>query len=75
MYILQKAGSESMNIIVLRYGEIHTTVTSIELSLFRKELYGYYLVQEGFDHTAPLFQRANVLKFTDLVKLKTAVFM
>ena len=27
------------------------------------------------DHTAPLFQRANVLKFTDLVKLKTAVFM
>ena len=35
-----------MNIIVLRYGEIYTTVTSIELSLFRKELYGYYLVQE-----------------------------
>ena len=27
------------------------------------------------DHTAPLFQRANVLKFADLVKLKTAVFM
>ena len=27
------------------------------------------------DHTAPLFQRANELKFTDLVKLKTAVFM
>ena len=27
------------------------------------------------DHTAPLFQRANVLKFTHLVKLKTAVFM
>ena len=27
------------------------------------------------DHTTPLFQRANILKFTDLVKLKTAVFM
>ena len=29
------------------------------------------------DHTAPLFQRAkfNVPKFTDLVKLRTAVFM
>ena len=27
------------------------------------------------DHTAPLFQRANVLKFTYIVKLKTAVFM
>ena len=27
------------------------------------------------DHTAPLFQRANVLTFTDIVKLKTAVFM
>ena len=32
-------------IIVLRYGEIHTTVISTESSLFRKELYGYYLVQ------------------------------
>ena len=29
----------------------------------------------GLDHTTPLFQRANVLTFTDLVKLKTAVFM
>ena len=27
------------------------------------------------DRTAPIFQRANVLKFTDLVKLKPAVFM
>ena len=27
------------------------------------------------DHTTLLFQRANILKFTDLVKLKTAVFM
>ena len=26
-------------------------------------------------HTTPPFQRANVLKFTDLVKLNTAVFM
>ena len=27
------------------------------------------------EHTAPLFQRANVLKFTDLIKLKTAGFI
>ena len=27
------------------------------------------------DHTTPLYQRANILEFTDLVKLKTAVFM
>ena len=27
------------------------------------------------DHITPLFQRANILKFTDVVKLKTAVFM
>ena len=27
------------------------------------------------DHTTPLFQRANIQKFADLVKLKTAVFM
>ena len=26
-------------------------------------------------HTAPLFRRANVLNFTDLVKVKTAIFM
>ena len=27
------------------------------------------------DHTTPLFQRANALKFTELVKLNTAVFI
>ena len=27
------------------------------------------------DHTAPLFKRSNLLTFTDLIKLKTAVFM
>ena len=37
--------SQVIDAIVLRYAEIHTTVTSLESSLSTKQLYGYYLVQ------------------------------
>ena len=54
----------------------NTYHSNINIIIIIQKIYIRLLFGAGrLDHTTPLFQRANVLKFTELVKLKTAVFI
>ena len=54
----------------------NTYLTNINgIALLQKRAIRLLFDADRLEYTAPLFRRANVLKFTDLVKFKTAIFM
>ena len=64
-----------ISIIVPRYGEIHIPTNINGIALLQKRAIRLLFDADRLEHTAPVFRRANVLKFTDIVKFKTAFFM